>query len=744
MRVARVAAVAALLTAALCAARGVRDARVHGRLQGRPAASCAAAGSSPRRSSPRVRPVHAGPAGFIEYQHGIEYLAQKYPRWVSVFKLRDLYGDDAVSAGADGKRSYEDGRHRRRPRHLGHEDHRPQGPGQGQGDAALLALGPRQRARRPRGRPAHGRGPRDRRRRTAARSSTASTTTSRRPARSREFHEYEVSDVLPRRPSTSSTSTSTAGRSATCGTSRSPSTYKRGNALGTDLNRQMPTIGPHQPEPQPAPGERDELRHEVHARGGAGQGQGGQMAYGADIHGESNSQAYIDIMYPAGEFDSVDHRRLMAIAERTKSVIDETLYEGIVDENENADRRQRRRVPRSAIPTKPAHWATVWDTLGYTDTGFIGDYLATELGVTGMDYEISSTTRSRRRRGTSTSRRTTSTPRAGSSRPRWPTRCSRSGSSATRTSRSTPVGRAGYVVNPDTVTDTDENGPGTLPGPEERRHRRRTASRSSSARTASRTRSGSRDTNKLMPQAVRRASRPATSRRSPRRSNAVDTLVLADIRRRADPQGRPVDSGDVLREHRGLGRSAAATSCSPTARCTRSASSAWSSTEAVDGHPGLPAVRELRGLRPPDGKGLRPNARQLVEAAILGYGIGDDASPMTVVDTAAWEDAGGHVIGTTDDAAHRRGPGDRPRPRRRVADVGRRAAARQGPDPDRRRRAADADRGERPPLRPAQLRADVLGPVPHGERHPARREGALSPTSSKRKAKRRPGRLRGA
>ena len=46
-------------------------------------------------------------------------------------------------------------------------------------------------------------------------------------------------------------------------------------------------------------------------------------------------------------------------------------------------------------------------------------------------------------------------------------------------------------------------------------------------------------------------------------------------------------------------------------------------------------------------EGLRPNAHQLVEAATLGYGIGTDASPMTVVDTAAWEGAGGHVIGTT-------------------------------------------------------------------------------------------------
>jgi hypothetical protein len=46
-------------------------------------------------------------------------------------------------------------------------------------------------------------------------------------------------------------------------------------------------------------------------------------------------------------------------------------------------------------------------------------------------------------------------------------------------------------------------------------------------------------------------------------------------------------------------------------------------------------------------QGLRPNARQLVETAPLGYCIGNDCSPMTVVDEAAFADAGGHVVGTT-------------------------------------------------------------------------------------------------
>jgi hypothetical protein len=46
-------------------------------------------------------------------------------------------------------------------------------------------------------------------------------------------------------------------------------------------------------------------------------------------------------------------------------------------------------------------------------------------------------------------------------------------------------------------------------------------------------------------------------------------------------------------------------------------------------------------------EGLRPNARQMVEAAILGYEIGDTASPMTGVDTTAWKAAKGVTVAET-------------------------------------------------------------------------------------------------
>ena len=122
-------------------------------------------------------------------------------------------------------------------------------------------------------------------------------------------------------------------------------------------------------------------------------------------------------------------------------------------------------------------------------------------------------------------------------------------------------------------------------------------------------------------------------------------------------------------------------------------------------------------------EGLRPNAHQLVEAATLGYGIGTDASPMTVVDTAAWEGAGGHVVGTTTTLLTGEDPAiDRNLDDGGLTSVGELSARRcRRADQDRRRRTADADGDRGPPLRAAQLRPHLLGSVPDGEQHPARR-----------------------
>ena len=584
------------------------------------------------------------PFGFNEYQHGIEYLAQKYPRYVSVFKLSDVYGSEAVSAGPDRTRAYEEGDagDGRDIQVVKITDHRV--PDEGK-ETLFFSLS------------VHGneRGGLEGGLRTAEDLAIAATeggsiadgidnyesSTGRRP----RFHDLEVSELLKREAVYLVDFNVDGWAQGDIWNRPAPSTYNRGNSIGTDINRQMPSVGRINPSRNPLQETEanygTKFMHEVARRG-----RDGRMAYGADIHGELNSQAYMDIMYPAGEFDSVDHRRLMAIAERTKSVIDETLYEGIVEEVENASGGNDAEYAR-AIPLKPAHWATVWDTLGYTDTGFIGDYMATDLGVTGMDYEImfnhtvpekvwnvflqeNHITATRGIIKTAMAYALFQKREFNAENVKVPTR-----------------GRAGYVYNPDRVTDKDANGPGRLPGPDadgigadgepvEQRPYNVTNQK------------WFRDTSALMPEPFKALAARHVTANGGAALRQLDTLVLADVPLPRDTHGVRVDRPEYYRSIRRWIEQGG--NLVLTDRALR----ALVPLGVVDRE----AVTDIRVYQPfanftdfehPLTRGLRPNARQLVEAAILGYGIGNDASPMTVVDTAAWKAAGGHVIGTTTD-----------------------------------------------------------------------------------------------
>jgi hypothetical protein len=457
-----------------------------------------------------------------------------------------------------------------------------------------------------------------------------------------EFHEIEVAELLKKEAVFLVDFNVDGWAQGDLWNQPLPNTYNRGNSLGTDLNRQMPSVGRINPSRNPLQESEanygTKFMHEV-----ARLGRGKRMAYGADIHGELNSQAYMDIMYPAGEFDSVDHRRLMAIAERTKSVIDATLYEGIVEEIENGSGGNDAEYTRT-IPLKPAHWATVWDTLGYTDTGFIGDYMATDLGVTGMDYEIMF--------NHTVPEKT------------WNVYLQENHINATRGIIKTAMayalfqkeefnasnvtvdtrGKAGYVVNADTVTDKDANGPGRRPGPRANgigQDGKPVAQRSYEVSNQD----WFEDTNRLM---GRKPFGKLTPAQVAHHLNRFDTMVIADQPFPRDEQGRPVNQHRYysnLREWVRKGGNLV---------LTDRALHALDDLDVVD----TDAIADIRVYQPFANfvdleheltEGLRPNARQLVEAAILGYGIGNTASPMTIVDTAAWEEAGGHVIGTTTD-----------------------------------------------------------------------------------------------
>ena len=582
--------------------------------------------------------------GFREYQHGIEYLAQKYPRWIEVFSLSELYGDDLakspwldeVRAGAEGDTM--DGNDIWVVKITDENV-----PDEGK-ETLLFSLS------------VHGneRGGLEGGLRTAEDLAIAAENGGRivdgidnyesDTGKDPVFHSRTVRQVLAQEVvylvdfNPDGWAVGDLTRGADTGL------YQRGNIFGTDLNRQMPTVGRINPSRNPL--EENEMRygtrfmHEV-----AEQGRGGLMAYGADIHGELTSRAYIDIMYPAGEFDSVKHRQLMAIAERTKSVVDETLYAGIINEIENVAGGNNGGEEQNLVPTKPAHWATVWDTLGYTDTGFIGDYMATDLGVTGMDYEIflNHTVPDKvwnvylQENHINGSRAIIKTAMA------YALYQSEEFNSSNVTVD--PGGRAGYVYNPDTVTDSDEDGAGVLAGPGGDgigRNGEEVEQRSYNVTNQK----WFTDTSRLMGDKPFVPVLPGDIASDATALDKLDTLVLADITIPQDAEGRTVDAASYWANIK-----------------------AWVSKggnlvltdRALHGLGALgvvapEAVTDIRVYQPnsnftdfthPMTEGLRANAKQLVEAAVLGYGIGNSASPMTVVDQAAFTGAGGHVVGTT-------------------------------------------------------------------------------------------------
>ena len=588
----------------------------------------------------------ANPAGFREFQHGVEFLAQKYPRWVSVFALSSKYGDLAKSVGADGIRPGEDG-----DTGDGRDifvvkltDHQKPDTGK---ETLFFSLS------------VHGneRGGFEGGMRAAEDLAMAAENggtivdgidnytsgTGATPA----FHEYEVADVLAKEVVYLSTFNPDGWAVGDLVGGRAPLPFARANGAGTDLNRQMPSKGSvnisRDPMTEP------EAKFGVKAmRAAADAGIGKLLAYGADVHGELTSRAYVDIMYPAGQFDSVKHRQLMAIAERTKSVIDETLYGGIQNEIEEATGGNdgegiEEQIPgypdaaKNTIPTMPAHWATVWDTLGYTDTGFIGDYLATDLAVTGMDYEIflNHTVPDKT----------------------WNVYLQENHINASRAIIKTAMayaltqaqdfnaknvvldtgGQAGYVLNPDRVTNKDKDGPGSGFSPESNNGAKITQVPYDVSNMDFFT-----ETSKYMPKPFAPLL-TADIANDPKTLDQVDTLVLADVKVPRDAQNRPVDAAKYyanLKSWVERGGNLVLTDRAVHVAGDLGVLPADAITDTTVYQPNATNIDFEHAIA----RGLRGNAKQLVEAPILGYGIGTDASPMTVVDVAALTDAGGSVV----------------------------------------------------------------------------------------------------
>jgi hypothetical protein len=613
--------------------------------------------------SPYPDQTPLGPAGFREYQDGIDYLAQKYPRFVKVTKLSDVYGPGAVSVGRDGKRPGETGDtggyeipvikitdntvpdegKKRLFFSLSIHANERGGLEGGLRTAEDLAMGATQSAGQPFAYIPDGYDNYD-------------SSTGKRPV----FHNWPVSELLKHEVlylvDVNIDGWAVGDWLAPGSTTPySPMLYTRGNALGTDLNRQMPTLGSINTSRNPLK-EPETFYGKKFIDAVAAEDPSGLFDYGADIHGELTSQAYVDVMYPAGQFDSLDHRRLMDMAERTKSVIDKTLYKGIQDQIEEAsggnDQEGALKEPSSvglglaSIPTKPAHWATVWDTLGYTDTGFLGDYLAGDVGVTGMDYEIffNHTVPEKfwnvylQENHINATRGIIKTAMAYS--------MSLHDTFTAENVRVPTGGRPGYVVNPEIVTDAD--GIGKKAGPSGNGIGQ-DGKPVTQAHYAVTNQQWFRDTNRYLEKPFVPL-KTADIAADGGLLDTIDTLVLADKAMPADADGRAASPADYFANLKTWVQRGGNLVLTDRA------------LHAVEDMGLVPkgSVKDVKVYQPysnikdftdPLVKGLRTNARQLVEAAILGYGIGNSASPMSVVTSAAWTAAGGNVVGTTGDGA---------------------------------------------------------------------------------------------
>ena len=598
-------------------------------------------------------------AGFSEYRDGILALEQIYPRYVDVFTLKDLYGANALSAGPDGIRAGDEG-----------------DTGDGK-EIYVIRLTDKEAPAKDKQRlffslSVHGnergglegglRAVEDLARDATAGDATISdgfdnyiSNTGKKP----EFHNYPVRDVLAQEDVyfvCFNPDGWTVGDVVPPGLTNA---FARTNGRGTDLNRQMPTQGSINTTRNPLFEREMEFGTKLIDTVAKGS-PGGLMAYGADIHGELTSRAYVDIMYPAGQFDSVKHRQLMSIAERTKSVIDATLYAGIQDQVENQTGGDEgegvEQIPchlgnelcvtdaNNTIPTKPAHWATVWDTLGYTDTGFIGDYLATDVAVTGMDYEIFLNH--------------TVPDKA------WNVYLQENHINASRaiiktamayalyqdqefTDKNVKVetgGQAGYVDDPVLVTDRDKDGAGTLAGPKGDGVGRNGKPVTQAHYAATRMRFFT-QTSRLMTKPFK-AVASADVANDPHALDVLDTLVLADNPLPKDTKGRAVNASAYYRNLLAWVKRGGNLVLTDHALHALEPLGLVTDGKVKDIKVYQPYT-DFKDFTDPLARGLRANARQLVEAAPLGYGIGDTASPMGAVDATAFAAAKGKVVGTT-------------------------------------------------------------------------------------------------
>ena len=142
--------------------------------------------------------------------------------------------------------------------------------------------------------------------------------------------------------------------------------YQRYNGNGVDVNRDWPTIGytfrGYTPASEP---EVKAFTDFFSSRKGGWVGTG-------DLHGMLDANAFTFTMMPAGQLDYARNKAVVGVVRRIQEDANPRLewYLGIQPGNESG-----------SVPDVAQQWGTVWDTIDYTVTGGLGDWMGTPIGL---------------------------------------------------------------------------------------------------------------------------------------------------------------------------------------------------------------------------------------------------------------------------------------------------------------------------------------------------------------------------
>lgn len=153
--------------------------------------------------------------------------------------------------------------------------------------------------------------------------------------------------------------------------------FQRFNGNGVDLNRDWPTIGfsfrPYTPWSEPESRSFGKVLKQIRPK----------WEGGIDLHGQLIDRAFSFTLLGAGEQDYAKNQRILQAVKGAWADAEQRLaWSPAIKPNS---------APKDDPRLYGVQWGTVWDTIAYTTTGSLGDWINSPLGLggDGIDNEMS-------------------------------------------------------------------------------------------------------------------------------------------------------------------------------------------------------------------------------------------------------------------------------------------------------------------------------------------------------------------